>query len=84
MNSESGDRRSVLSRGEVENACILSAISDEGCALSDLPARLGLSPLLGEPVKVAIAALVNAGWIQEADGSVSVTQSGRAWLNEQF
>ncbi|MBY0307971.1 MAG: hypothetical protein K2Q09_04440 [Phycisphaerales bacterium] len=84
MSSESTDQHTVLARGEIENACLLSAISDEGCSLSDLPARLGLSPLLKEPVSEAIAPLVSAGWVQESDGRVSLSQAGRAWLKERF
>lgn len=83
MKTDSSDKRSVLSRGEIENACMLSAIPDEGCTFRDLSARLALSPLLEEPVAEAIAPLVNAGWVQESDGRVSVSQTGRAWLKDR-
>lgn len=82
MSNESRDQRSILSRGEIENLCLLSAIPDDGCATSDLPARLGLSPLLKAPVAEAIAPLVSAGWVQESDGRVCLSQAGRAWLKE--
>lgn len=84
MTSQPGEPRSVLSRGEIENLCVLSAIPDDGCTLSELPARLGLSPLLEEPVTEAMAPLVNGGWVQESDGRVSATPSGRAWLKERL
>jgi predicted transcriptional regulator len=84
MIREPGDPQSGPSRGEIENLCLLSAIPDNGCALSELPTRLGLSPLLVEPVAEAIGQLIDAGWIHELDGGVRVTSEGRAWLKEQL
>jgi len=78
------DKPSALSRGEIENLCLLSAIPDEGSAVNELPGRLGLSPLLAEPVEAAMIPLVNAGWIQHLDGRVAVTAAGRAWVKERL
>lgn len=78
------DKPSALPRGEIENLCLLSAIPDEGCGVDELPARLGLSPLLAEPVAEAIGPLVNAGWIQDLDGRVTVTSAGRIWVKERL
>lgn len=84
MSNESSDHRSLLSRGEIENACLLNAIPDEGCALRELPARLGLSPLLEEPVAEAMTPLINAGWVHELEGRVALTPTGRSWLQEKL
>ena len=84
MNRKPGESQSAPSRGEIENLCLLSAIPDEGCALSELPVLMGLSPLLEEPVAEAIVPLVNAGWVQEVDRCVSVSAAGRAWLEERL
>lgn len=81
MSNESSHASSVLSRGEIENACLLSSIPDEGCALSSLPAQLGLSPLLLNPIAEAIDPLVKAGWIQiETNNHLHLTEAGRTWL----
>lgn len=84
MSNESRDQRFVLSRGEIENACLLSAIPQDGCAWSELPARLGLSPLLEESVAEAVGPLVNGGWVQESDGRITVSVAGREWLKERL
>ena len=84
MSNESSDHRSVLSRGEIESACLLNVIPDEGCALSELPARLGLSPLLEEPVAESMIPLINAGWVHEAEGRVALSPTGRSWLQEKL
>lgn len=78
------DKPSALPRGEIENLCLLSAIPAEGCALGELSVRLGLSPLLAEPIAEAVMELKIAGWVQEADGRISATVTGRAWLKEQL
>lgn len=81
MNDELGDTRSLRPRGEIENLCILSAIPEEGCALPDLPARLGLSLLLQGPIAEAILPMVNAGWVQITSGDqVHLTDVGREKL----
>ncbi len=74
---------SRLSRGDIEDLCLLSAIPDEGCTLIELPNRLGLSPLLAETLSEAIDQLVNAGWIQEHDGRLTVTAAGRRGVEER-
>lgn len=84
MTSDSGERRSAPSRGEIECLCVLSAISDDGLEVKELPVRLGLSPLLVKPVSEALAPLVNAGWVQDSDGRHSITQPGREWLKERL
>ena len=84
MTSQPGDRRSAFSRGEIENLCLLSAIPQNGCALSELPVLLGLSPQLKEPVAEAITPLINAGWLREIDGRLTVSPEGRAWVKERM
>lgn len=69
----------TLSRGDIENLCIVSAIPDDGCAWRDLAARLGLSPLVVASIAEAMVHLIAAGWIQNLDGRVEVTGPGRTW-----
>jgi len=78
------DQPRALSRGDIENLCLLSAIPDEGCAVSELPGRLGLSPLLADSVAEAVTPLANSGWIQNLDGRVVLTTAGREWMDERI
>lgn len=84
MSNQSSEGRAGFSRGEIENMCLLSAVPEDGCAVSELPSRLGLSPLLMEPVAEGLVPLINAGWLLESDDRVSVTPSGRAWLKDRI
>ena len=77
------DKPSALSRGEIEELCLLSVIPDEGCTVNELTSRLGLSLLLAEAVKEATVKLANAGWVQELDGRVTITAEGKAWAKER-
>ena len=76
------DKPSALPRGKIEELCLLSAIPDEGCAVDELPNRLGLSPLLAGAVEKASVGLLNAGLIQALDGRVAVTAEGKAWVED--
>ena len=84
MIDDTREARLRLGRGDIESLCLLGAIPKSGCTLSELSARLGLSPLLAESVAEAIAPLINAGWIHESDDRMYVTAAGHAWLTEQL
>lgn len=84
MTSQSDEDRSGISRGEIENLCVLSAIPENGCTLTELPARLGLSPLLLEPIAQAVDPLISTGWVEVTDDHVSLTSEGRKWLSERL
>jgi hypothetical protein len=70
------------SRAEVERWCLLSAI-DGGCSCADLPARLGVSPLLAGALRVAVLDLRRCGLVDELDDRLLVTPSGENW-HRQF
>ena len=76
--------RVAVSRGEIENLCMIHAIPADGCRVDELPGLLGLSPLLAEAVAEAIVSMVNAGWIREHDNRLEVTPAGHAWLKERL
>lgn len=71
--------RRGLSRADVECWCVLSAIAD-GCSLSDLLARLGLSPLLVGVMRQVVSGLEQDGLVEVVQERISSTDRARAWL----
>lgn len=82
---ESSDAdRVAVSRGAIENICMIHAIPTDGCSVNELPALLGLSPLLAEAVAEAIAPMVDAGWVQIQEGHLAIMAAGRAWVEDRL
>ena len=73
-----------ISRAEIEALCLLDAVGDRGCSISDLPARLGFSSLLSQPVNEAIEPLVASGWIERRRDTVALTDAGHRHLHERL
>jgi hypothetical protein len=69
-----------VTREEIEELCILHAIGARGCALGELPERLGLSPTLVGVVTESLAGLLGAGRLERAEDVIIQTTEGRAWL----
>ncbi len=74
------DCRAGLSRSEIESLCMLHAIGRDGCELSELPEKLGLSPALAEPVAAAVQPLITDGLVDVAGAQVELTVEGRSKL----
>jgi DNA-binding IclR family transcriptional regulator len=73
-----------VTRGEIENLCILHAVGDQGCPLGELPERLGLSPTLVVAVAESLTGLLGMGWLTREDETVTQTEEGRAWLGRRL
>lgn len=70
------------SRAQIETLCILDAIG-AGCYQLQLAERLGLSPELAVAVATSVEPLREQGWVYVgSDSMLSLTEAGRAWLNE--
>ena len=67
-------------RSEIESLCMLHAIGRDGCELSELPEKLGLSPALAEPVAAAVQPLITDGLVDVAGAQVELTVEGRSKL----
>lgn len=73
-----------VTREEIEELCILHAIGARGCALGELPERLGLSPTLVGVVTESLAGLLGAGRLARERDVVFPTAAGRAWLAKRL
>ena len=76
--------RGGLPRSEIESLCILYAISSQGCDLSDLPAKLGISPALTDPVAEAVLQLASVGLVEVLNVRAELTAEGKAWLKQHL
>jgi hypothetical protein len=74
-------RPEALSRADIEIICMLAAISPSGCAVSELPARLGLAPALLDPVTQAVDELAMRNLVTRQGERLALTDSGRERLS---
>lgn len=86
MNSTShpSSEQPRLSRAEIETLCLLTAVGSAGCSLAQLPARLGLSPMLEDPLSAATRPLVDTGLLAIDGDRFLVTQRGADLLASAF
>ena len=74
-------RPGALSRADIEIICMLAAISPSGCAVSELPARLGLAPALLDPVTQAVDELATRNLVTRQGERLALTDAGRERLS---
>jgi hypothetical protein len=75
---------SRLSRAEVETLCLLKAVGPEGCPPDQLPARLGLSPMLVDALSTATRPLIDTGLLAIDSGRIVLTSRGADLLASAF
>lgn len=72
------------SREEIETLCVLYTIGQYGCPASGLATKLGLSQRLATAVADGMTPLITSGWVALNDERFSLTDAGRAHLNERL
>lgn len=74
----------MLSREEIESACMLSVLAEKEVTVDRLTAALGFAPGLVTVVGRALELLVSKGWVDRRESGVVATSAGRAWLTDRL
>ncbi len=73
-----------LSREEIETLCVLYVIGEDGCPMSELAQRLGLSLTLNEALVDAMNDLIDRDLLTCCEGRFVLTENGAATLETRL
>lgn len=72
-----------LSRGDIETLIVLHVVGDDGCPVSELAARLGLSDTIAAEISTGMESLVTSGLLAVEEGCFHLTETGRDRLERR-
>jgi hypothetical protein len=78
------DAKKGISREEIETLCLLEVVGRGDATPAELAERLGLPRTLAPAIQEAIQPLVARRHLDARDTGISLTESGRVWLEQRL